>query len=71
MLSLAAIKAETGAVSVDYKSMADELMREMHESSQRVTNLFSGETAVQPGKDFPMAFAKRKARKHYKPNFTL
>ena len=23
------------------------------------------------GKDFPMAFAKRKARKHYKPKFTL
>lgn len=22
-------------------------------------------------KDFPMAFAKRKARKHYKPKFTL
>ena len=63
-------------------TQADKLMQEIFESSQKPIELLSEETAQQINKafenirktmekDFPMAFAKRKARKHYKPKFTL
>lgn len=63
-------------------AQADKLMQEILDSSQKPIKLLSEETAQRINKafenirktmekDFPMAFAKRKARKHYKPKFTL
>ena len=63
-------------------AQADKLMQEIFESSQKPIELLSEETAQQINesfknirktmdKGFPMVFAKRKARKHYKPKFTL
>lgn len=68
---MSSLKAEVDAMAEKYKPIVDELMREINESFQREIELFSGETTLQIGKDFPMAFTKRKARKHYKPKFTL
>lgn len=78
----ASAKAEMDAMAVKYKPIADKLVEEIYESSQKPIELLSEETAQQitkafeniqmtMEKDFPMAFTKRKARKHYKPKFTL
>lgn len=78
----ASTKAEMDAMAKKYKPIADKLMQEIFESSQKPIELLSEATAQQISKafedirktmdkDFPMAFAKRKARKHYKPKFTL
>ena len=78
----ASAKAVMDAMAEKYKPIADKLMQEVFESSQKPIELLSEETAQQINKafenirinmkkDFPMAFAKRKARKHYKPKFTL
>ena len=64
------------------KPIADELVEEIYKSSQKPIELLSEAAAQQISKafeniqktmdkDFPIAFAKRKARKHYKPKFTL
>lgn len=79
---IASAKAELDAMAYKLKPIADKLMQEIFESSQKPIELLSEATASQineafedirktMGKDFPMAFAKRKARKHYKPKFTL
>ena len=79
---IAKLKSEMDAMAVKYKPIADKLVEEIYERSQKPIDLFSEETAQQISKafgniqktmekDFPMAFAKRKARKHYKPKFTL
>lgn len=39
-------------------------------ASQQISKAFE-DIRKTMGKDFPMAFTKRKARKHYKPKFTL
>lgn len=78
----ASAKTEMDAMAEKYKPIVDELMREVFESSQKPIELLSEDTAQQINKafenirktmekGFPMAFAKRKARKHYKPKFTL
>lgn len=79
---MASLKAQVDAMAVRYKPTVDELMREIYENSQKPIELLSEATAQQitkafenirktMEKDFPMAFTKRKARKHYKPKFTL
>ena len=79
---IASLKAEMDAMAEKYKSIADKLVEEIYESSQKPIELLSEETAQQINKafedirkamdkDFPMAFTKRKARKYYKPKFTL
>lgn len=78
----ASAKAEMDAMAEKYKPIVDELMQEIFESSQKQIELLSEAPAQQINKafedvrktmdkDFPIAFAKRKARKHYKPKFTL
>ena len=78
----ASAKAEMDAMAIKYKPIADRLVKEIYESSQKPIELLSEETTQQihkafediqktMDKDFPMAFAKRKVRKHYKPKFTL
>lgn len=78
----ASVKAEMDAMAVKYKPIADKLVEEIYQSSQKPIQLLSEETAQRINKafeniqmtmekDFPMAFTKRKARKHYKPKFTL
>lgn len=80
--SIAKLKSEMDAMAEKYKPIADKLVEEIYKSSQKPIELFSEETAQQISKafgniqktmekDFPMAFAKRKAHKHYKPKFTL
>ncbi|MBO7221388.1 MAG: hypothetical protein J6V21_09460 [Alistipes sp.] len=79
---MASLKAEVDAMAEKYKPVIDKLMDEIYESSQKPIELLSEETAQQITKAFeniqktmeknsPMAFAKRKTRKHYKPKFTL
>lgn len=79
---MASLKAEVDAMAVRYKPTVDELMREIYENSQKPIELLSEAAAQQINKAFedigktmekifPMAFTKRKARKHYKPKFTL
>lgn len=78
----ASAKAEMDAMAIKYKPIADKLVEEIYKSSQKPIELLSEETAQRVNeafedirktmeKDFPVAFAKRKARKHYKPKFTL
>ena len=79
---MASLKAEVDALAKEYKPIVDKLMEEIYESSQKPIGLLSEETAQQINESFenlrmtmengfPMAFTKRKARKHYKPKFTL
>ena len=79
---IARLKSEQECIAEKYKPIADKLMQEIFESSQKPIELLSEETAQRINKafeniqmtmekDFPMAFTKRKARKHYKPKFTL
>lgn len=79
---IAKLKSEMDAMAVKYKPIADKLVGEIYKSSQKPIELLSEETAQQISKafgniqktmekDFLMAFAKRKAHKHYKPKFTL
>lgn len=79
---MASLKAEMDAMAEKYKPIADKLVEEIYKSSQKPIKPLSEETAQQISKAFgniqktmekglPMAFAKRKAHKHYKPKFTL
>jgi hypothetical protein len=79
---IAKLKTEMDAMKEKYKPIADKLVEEIYESSQKPIELLSEETAQQINKafenirktmdkDFPMVFTKRKPRKHYKPKFTL
>lgn len=79
---IAKLKTEMDAMAEKYKPIADKLVEEIYESSQKPIELLSEETAQQINKafenirktmdkDFPMVFTKRKPRKHYKPKFTL
>lgn len=79
---MASLKAEVDALAKEYKPIVDKLMEEIYENSQKPIELLSEETAQRINKafeniqmtmrnGFPMAFAKRKARKYYKPKFTL
>ena len=47
----------------DFKRLSEE-------TAQRINKAFEN-IQMTMEKDFPMAFTKRKARKHYKPKFTL
>lgn len=78
----ASAKAKMDAMVEKYKPIADKLMEEIYESSQKPIELLSEETAQRiskafedirktMGKDFPMSFTKPAKRKHYKPKFTL
>jgi molecular chaperone DnaK (HSP70) len=78
----AKVKTEMDAMAEKYKPIADKLVEEIYKSSPSPMHLLNDETTQQINeafenirktmeKDFPMAFAKRKARKHYKPKFTL
>lgn len=55
---MASLKAEVDALAKEYKPIVDKLMEEIYESSQNAPLLFTNPTT-------------RKARKHYKPKFTL
>jgi hypothetical protein len=48
---------------VDFKRLSEETTQQIHKAFENIQKTMS--------KDFPIAFAKRKARKHYKPKFTL
>ena len=78
----AKLKFEMDTMDEKYKPIADKLVEEIYESSQKPIELLSEETAQQISKafenirktmekGFPMVFTKRKARKYYKPKFTL
>ena len=78
----ASAKAEMDAMAEKYKPIADKLVEGIYKSSQKPIELLGEETAQQihkafenirktTGKNFPIVFTKRKARKHYKPKFTL
>lgn len=78
----AKLKLEMDTMDEKYKPIADKLVDEIYESSQKSIELLSEETGQQINKafenirktmdkDFTRAFAKRKARKYYKPRFTL
>ena len=78
----ASAKAEMDAMAEKYKPIADKLVEEIYKSSQIPMNPLGEITAQQihkafedirktMEKDFPMTFCKRKARKYYKPKFTL
>lgn len=80
--SIAKLKTEMDAMAEKYKPIADKLVKEIYERSQKPIEPLSEETAQQINKafenirktmekGFPMVFTKRKARKHYKPKFTL
>lgn len=82
--AVASLKAEVDAMAEKYKPVIDKLMDEIYESSQKPIELLSEETAQRMSKafedigktmdkDFPIALkpTTRKARKHYKPKFTL
>lgn len=47
----------------DFKRLSEETSQQIHKAFENIRNTM--------GKDFPMTFAKRKARKYYKPKFTL
>lgn len=79
---MASFKAEVDAMTEKSKPIVDKLMEEIYESSQKPIELLSEETTQQiceafenirkaMDKDFPMTFPKHKARKYYKPKFTL
>ena len=79
---MTSFKAKVDALAKEYKPIVDKLMEEIYESSQKPTGLLSEETAqlidksfenlrMTMGNSFSMAFTKRKARKYYKPKFTL
>jgi hypothetical protein len=79
---MASLKSEMDAMAEKYKPIADGLVKEIYERSQKPIKPLSEEAAQQltkafenirktMRKDFPMTFAKRKARKYYKPKFTL
>ena len=55
---MASLKAEVDALAKEYKPIEDKLMEEIYKSSQNAPLLFTNPTT-------------RKARKHYKPKFTL
>ena len=77
----ASAKAEMDAMAIKYKPIADGLVKEIYESSQKPIELLSEETAQQINevfnkerktmKGFPIVFTKPTKRKHYKPKFTL
>lgn len=78
----AKLKSEMDTMAGKYKPIADKLVEEIYESSQKQIELLSEETAQRINKkfedirktmdtDFTRAFAKRKVRKYYKPKFTL
>ena len=78
----ASAKVEMDAMAEKYKPIAGKLIEEIYKSSQKPIELLSEETTQQISKafenirktmekGFPMVFTKRKARKHYKPKFTL
>lgn len=77
----ASAKAEMDAMAEKYKPIADKLVEEIYESSQKPIELLSEDTVQQihkafekirktMDKDFPIALKPAK-RKHYKPKFTL
>lgn len=55
---MASLKAEMDAMAEKYKPIADKLVEEIYKSSQNAPLLFTNPTT-------------RKARKYYKPKFTL
>lgn len=55
---MASLKYEVDALAKEYKPIIDKLMEEICKSSQKAPLLFTNPTT-------------RKARKHYKPKFTL
>ena len=78
----AKLKSGMDTMAEKYKPIADKLVEEIYECYQNPIKPLTEETSQQitkafeniqktMDKDFPMAFAKRKARKYYKPKFTL
>ena len=72
------LKTEMDAMIEKYKPIADKLVEEIYKRSQKPIELLSEETAQRISKafedmdkDFPIVFTTRKARKYYKPKFTL
>lgn len=79
---MASLKAEVDALAKEYEPIADKLIEEIYERSQKQIELLSEGTAQRINKtfedirktmdtDFPIVLTKRKARKYYKPKFTL
>ena len=78
---IARLKSEQECIAEKYKPIADKLVEEICESSQKPIDSFSEIAAQQIGKEFddmlktldknlPIALKSAK-RKHYKPKFTL
>lgn len=79
---IARLKSEQECIAEKYKPIADRLVKEIYESSQKPIELLSEETAQRISKaleemrrkpvdtDFPIALKSAK-HKHYKPKFTL
>lgn len=79
---IAKLRTEMDAMAEKYKPIADKLVEEIYDSSQKPIKPLSEETAQQitkvfeniqktMEKDFSLTPPTRKARKHYKPKFTL
>lgn len=75
---MASLKAEVDALAKEYEPIVDKLIEEIYENYQKSIELSSEATAQRINKafedmdkDFPIVFTKRKARKYYKPKFTL
>ena len=78
----AKLKSEVDAMAEKYKPIADRLVEEIYERSQKPIEPLSEETAQQTTKafenirktmekDFTLAIPTHEPRKHYKPKFTL
>lgn len=59
-----------GIIRTNISTNDADFKRLTEETAQQITKAFE-DIRKAMDKDFPMAFAKRKARKHYKPKFTL
>jgi hypothetical protein len=80
---MVSLKAEVDTTTEKCRPVIDKLMEEIYESSQKPIGLLSEETAQRLDKAFKdlrkavggfpffTLLSKRKARKHYKPKFTL
>jgi hypothetical protein len=79
---IAKLKTEMDAMAEKYKPIADGLVKEIYERSQTPIKPLSEETVQEINKvfenirktmekDFSLTSPTRKARKHYKPKFTL
>lgn len=68
---IARLKSEQECIAEKSKPIVDKLIQPLSEPAALQIHEAFENILKTMGKDFPMAFAKRKSRKHYKPKFTL